>query len=110
MQRITQFPANELAQRNTLQRQRVNVVQHQCEIYFVPKDDDQQWQMLCQMVGVASDDYFEILLVNDDMMAVGGEFGLDFPNQLGTYGGAELLQRFGGFGVVLRHQAITRNR
>jgi hypothetical protein len=109
MQRITQFPVEELRQRGELQRQRANVVQHQCEIYFVPKEDPQQWQMLCQMVGVAPDDYFEILLVNDDMMAIGGEFGLDFPKQLGTYDGADLLRKFGGFGTVLRYPAITRN-
>jgi hypothetical protein len=108
--RITEFAVDELSQRKELQRLQANVVQHQCEIYFVPKDDEQHWQMLCELVGVAPDTYSEILLVNGDMMAVGGEFGLTFPNQLGTYAGADLLRKFGGFGTNLHHPAITRNR
>lgn len=109
MLRITRFPVEELKRRGVLQRERANVVQHQCEIYFVPKDDQQQTAMLYEMLGFDREDYFEILFVNDDMMAVAGEFGLQFPHQLGTFTGADLLRKFGGFGTVLRHEAITRN-
>jgi hypothetical protein len=92
-----------------LRQEQANVVQHQCEIYFVPKDDEQQSAMLYEMLSLGPEDYFEILFVNDDMMAVGSEFGLQFPHQLGTFTGADLLKKFGGFGTVLRHEAITRN-
>jgi hypothetical protein len=110
MRRITNFTVEELKRRAELQREGANVVERQCEIYFVPRDDEEQSEMLYEMLGVSPKDYFEILFVNDDMMDLAGEFDMPFQHVLGAYGGAELIQRFGGFGTVLRNKAVSRNR